>query len=485
MKKIIAGIIIFNISIVLIGGVVTTSVPVLYKECDHGKLTVYEDNTKLLIVWGTHAERGFAYGALLGKEIKEVFDSYVLPHYEALGHSNLIQMFNDYFYAGIESSKYVDEAKGILKGMKAGGINLKSKLGEEDEFEMNELDLLMFCALPDMFTADGRLKFNFVDPAAIMPEGAAAASVPLGCSSVSKRDASGVLTITRALDWSSNPVLLRNQIMVVHLPTEAGEQPWVSMGITGYIGCLSGINKSGLGVFMNVEGAIQNIDLMKALRTGMLRRLDCFSISSLKLRDIVESKKCLDPFSINLAIWGNRLGSWLMHFIGPLQPGTPLVETIIKWINGYPFDPEEEKGLVYLDGASKDWCMVMEGSETGTLHRFLKKSPEAALIATNCFKALPFSLPEDYDEENDTFGYYVYNGLEADFCKPVVENHWDTFLKTEFCSHTMQVIQYTPQQKRLIWGVRTHAEQGPRELSRFMCSNLEALFVMPKPLPYK
>jgi hypothetical protein len=203
-----------------------------------------KDGAKLLIVWGTHAERGFAYGALLGKEIKEVFEGYFLADFGAPGHDHLKRLFTRDFYERTASSQYMDEAKGIIKGMKAEGINLKSNVGGE-VFELDEKDLLMFCALPDMFTADGRFKFTFGDATSMSKD---ATSVPLGCSSVSKRD-NGKLTFTRALDWSSNPVLLRNQIMVVHLPTEVSEQPWVSMGITGYIGCLSGINKLGLGAF--------------------------------------------------------------------------------------------------------------------------------------------------------------------------------------------------------------------------------------------
>jgi superfamily I DNA and/or RNA helicase len=178
-----------------------------------------------------------------------------------------------------------------------------------------------------------------------------------------------------------------------------------------------------------------------------------------------------------------------MHFVGVLQFDTEYVrhrsQKIIEWINEYPYGPEEEEGVVYLDGASRDWCMVVEGNATDNMKiRFLKKSPEATLIATNCFKALPFSLPEDYDEKYDPLGYYVYNSLEADFCKPVVENHWDTFLKTAFGPSTMQVIQYIPQEKRLIWSVRTSVEQEPGDLSRIMCRNLETLFAMPDPLPF-
>jgi hypothetical protein len=54
--------------------------------------------------------------------------------------------------------------------------------------------------------------------------------------------------ITRHLDWDVVPVLLRNQVMVIHIPTEANEQPWLLIGFAGQISVMSGVNQGGLAV---------------------------------------------------------------------------------------------------------------------------------------------------------------------------------------------------------------------------------------------
>ena len=40
--------------------------------------TLTVDGKKILKIWGTHSERGYAYGYLMAENIKDVFEGYVL-----------------------------------------------------------------------------------------------------------------------------------------------------------------------------------------------------------------------------------------------------------------------------------------------------------------------------------------------------------------------------------------------------------------------
>jgi len=64
-------------------------------------------------------------------------------------------------------------------------------------------------------------------------------------------DLNGKSVISRHLDWDLDPVLLRNQVMVVHIPSEIDEQPWAQIGFAGMISVLSGFN-ANLGVFQHM-----------------------------------------------------------------------------------------------------------------------------------------------------------------------------------------------------------------------------------------
>ena len=66
MKKSLTIILILNINLTILAQINGTL------DVIHGK--------KVLKVWGTHSERGYAHGYLLGEEIKHVFDEYVIDH---------------------------------------------------------------------------------------------------------------------------------------------------------------------------------------------------------------------------------------------------------------------------------------------------------------------------------------------------------------------------------------------------------------------
>jgi len=80
-----------------------------------------------------------------------------------------------------------------------------------------------------------------------------------GCSSfmswgdaTAGTDLDGKSVISRHLDWSANPVIIRNQVVVVHIPEEADEQPWLLIGFAGQISVLSGLNVGKVAVMQHM-----------------------------------------------------------------------------------------------------------------------------------------------------------------------------------------------------------------------------------------
>jgi hypothetical protein len=84
--------------------------------------------------------------------------------------------------------------------------------------------------------------------------------IQLGCSSMSSWGSAtendpilnGELIITRQMDWSTHQKLLQNHLLMIHIPSEENEVPWVSFTFPGFLGALSGINQNYLAAFKNV-----------------------------------------------------------------------------------------------------------------------------------------------------------------------------------------------------------------------------------------
>jgi hypothetical protein len=196
----------------------------------NGEIISQTGNVTVLKVWGTHKERGYAYGYLLGDKIREVYEGYIgyvfKPYIakakKAIKSNQLLKIEQD----------YLDECKAIIEGMDAAGFNTKN---------FDYLDLLV--------------ANSFLDLRAIMGSDAE----PNGCSSLmawgeatNNEELGGKSIITRNLDWSVSTKLIKNNIVLIHIPSEVDEQPWLSIGYIGHCGALSGTNQSGLSVFQHV-----------------------------------------------------------------------------------------------------------------------------------------------------------------------------------------------------------------------------------------
>lgn len=202
--------------------------------------TLTVDGKKILKVWGTHQERGYAYGYLMGSEIKEIAEDYIIG-YVFGNNSFLYENFRSYILEHFEiEEKYHTETEAMVSGIVESGVDIYSSvLGRE----LDAFDILCANCIVDMSG------MNMYAP-----------NISFGCSSLSSWGEStlvdpnlfGSLVITRNMDWTPNETLLYNHLLLVNFPSEEDEVPWLSFTFPGMIGALSAINQNGIATFMNM-----------------------------------------------------------------------------------------------------------------------------------------------------------------------------------------------------------------------------------------
>jgi len=218
------------------------------------------DHKPVLTVWGTHLERGYAQGYLMGENAKVLFDEYFVGFYcggSAAAYAYLRSLYVSEYYV---DPKYEDEATGMIQGMIDSGVDLyNATLGRE----VDVTDILMLHAIVDLSQRVGK---GLLGCSSLSSWGAATAADPV---------LDGHLVITRHLDWSKHSSLTDNPALVVHFPAEADEQPWVSVIYAGFFGALSCVNESGLGAFLNMgniatfSGGAPYHPILLTLRNGI------------------------------------------------------------------------------------------------------------------------------------------------------------------------------------------------------------------------
>lgn len=195
----------------------------------HG-VFIQNTNPYILKVWGNHYERGYAMGYLLGAQIADIYGNYVAPQFGS--NLSMAKLMIQQGLFDIDSV-LLSEAHGVIDGITDAGHNPGT---------MDYLDVLIGNTFLD-FQNISSFKNKIKSPgcSSLISWGDATSGSELGGKSI----------ITRHLDWSTHSSVLNNQAIIVHFPTDAGEQPWLLIGFAGQMGVLSGVNQSGLGVFQH------------------------------------------------------------------------------------------------------------------------------------------------------------------------------------------------------------------------------------------
>ncbi len=197
----------------------------------NGSLYADTNNLYIIKVQGTHYERGFAQGELLGSKITDIFQNYVKPQFGTTATYNQVKGIVAAGNLFSIDSLFIVEAKALIDGMNSVNTNTSS---------LDYADILLANCILDIksiMQAKAGLECS-----SLMSWGTAtAADAALGGKSV----------ITRHLDWTVKSVLIRNQVMVIHVPSETNEQPWAEVGFAGMISVLSGFN-ANIGTFQHM-----------------------------------------------------------------------------------------------------------------------------------------------------------------------------------------------------------------------------------------
>lgn len=200
-----------------------------------------------LVLWlrADNYGNGWNYGYFLGNRIMSLFENYVVPTAfgGATNYNMARQAFDQYF---VVDEKYNELAQGIVDGIEQSGVSLFSPILNDN---LGFKDLLIANSIPDFTAMDDSWK-----------------DIGPGCSNLTSWNEAtindpellGETVISRNLDWTNNPNLINNAIIIVWAPTGPDEQRWVSFGFIGLFGALSGFNESGVATFQNMSNYVSS-----------------------------------------------------------------------------------------------------------------------------------------------------------------------------------------------------------------------------------
>ncbi len=201
-----------------------------YAQNIKGEILADTGNLTVVKIWGTHYERGFAYGYLCSQKIMSVWNNYVIPRYGTyLPMAKFIIGNPSHFNI---PSVYVTEGQAMLDGLGAAGADT-SGLTYLDLFVVNfTTDLEGF--MPKSFPAQH------------------CSSLLNWAAATAGTDLNGKAVIAHHLDAPDiDTAITNNQVLVVHIPAETDEQPWLLTGTAGQFVASQTVNNSGLCVFLN------------------------------------------------------------------------------------------------------------------------------------------------------------------------------------------------------------------------------------------
>lgn len=267
---------------------------------------------RVLNLWGTWEEMGYAHGYLLGPDLKEVYEGYFL---ELAGGQTNVELLRTYFplYFSVPD-EFNEYANGIIAGA-SDTISLWSSVYSRN---IDTLDLYITSSVPDLSAV---VDFRNLFCSSVSAWGSATSGDP---------ELQGDPAISRNLDYyiDTQEIILDQHLLVVHDP-EVG-QDWVSVTFPGFMGCLSGMNETGLNATLNMgnyQGTSQTspefIPICMALALG------------LSSEDFDSSGTCdIEDLMTALTTW-NRANSYDIHLTAPAALGTSGNPAVVTEVNNY------------------------------------------------------------------------------------------------------------------------------------------------------
>jgi hypothetical protein len=197
----------------------------------NGEIIADTNNLIVIKIWGTHAERGYAHGYLLGDKITDIIQGYLIPSFGS-HYSDARELISNGQDLIIDSI-YQVEAMSMIDGMNDVGL---------DPTNLDYIDLLVGSCWSDL---EGFLlkKAGGVGCSCLLNWGEGTSNSFLNGKSI----------IARFYDWSGYiPAIINNAAMIIHMPSEPGLQPWLIVGYAGeMVPSGGGVNQGGLSMYKN------------------------------------------------------------------------------------------------------------------------------------------------------------------------------------------------------------------------------------------
>lgn len=209
---------------VVVGVLVST--PLTARAADvNGSFRVI-DGIRVLHVWGTHFEMGYAHGYLLAADIVTLFDEVFVPLVG--GGAEFERNIDKFRERYTMPAWHADEVRGIVDGIAAAGVSLRAEsLGRD----LNVDDFATMDALSDIRTLYECASFS-----------------AWGAATETDAILQGESALARNLDWwtpTGKPYLLaRNTVVIGREPDDA--RATLMVGFSGLSGCYSCMNDAGV-----------------------------------------------------------------------------------------------------------------------------------------------------------------------------------------------------------------------------------------------
>jgi len=211
------------------------------KTIEHGAL-IWKKGLPVLQLWGTAEERGFAHGYLVGRQIIDFFEFYIVED-----NWRSVKNYQDTFVPFLENRfnyppEFLKECDAVIKGMWASGIDMRVDVLGRD---FNRTDLLAINA--------------YIEKRAAFPE-----PNPSSCTQFAswgartkESELKGGLIAARNMDGECDirKVTVSHFLVFAVAPSEARRKRWVSTMWPGFVGTISGVNEEGLYSMENAGGS--------------------------------------------------------------------------------------------------------------------------------------------------------------------------------------------------------------------------------------
>ncbi|MDD2332426.1 MAG: T9SS type A sorting domain-containing protein [Candidatus Cloacimonetes bacterium] len=406
----------------------------------HGELNQIGDK-KILQVWGNHQERGFAQGYFLAGETLQVINNYFYGAF-CSNSSTVYNSLRHYFTNAFSPELiYQDEVQGMLAGIQAAGQSIYHSGLQRD---LDATDILLANAIVDLN---------------IMRSEWSADDFSLGCASISSWGTAtapdsllaGRSVITRFLDWSRDDILIGNPVLIIHHPSEANEQKWISFTYPGLFGSLTAISEAQSYASLNMGNihSGQNFSdlnpVLFSVRSGIERQdynnsgthdaMDIYDAVAFNLHrsgTIVHTLWELDDQIITGAIENNNFGTVFRVEQNSLLPAGHLLATnhfrvlydpvcCLRYQNvsdSLAANPimTAKRQLSVLSGAAGDYNNMMaiqyvpsEGRilwATATNNLAAYQAPALSLLTDELFAFQPTALEDEFLSSPQSFSIY-------------------------------------------------------------------------------